>query len=54
MFGDGGDAGFNVVKFVLSVMSIGFDLIFMFQHYVLYRDKWDNSGRMSERKEVVL
>ena len=32
--------GFNIVKFVLSLMSIGFDLIFMFQHYVLYKDKW--------------
>lgn len=34
-----GDA-FNVVKFILSIMSIFFDLIFMFQHYVLYRDAW--------------
>ena len=34
-----GDA-FNVVKFMLSVMSMGFDIIFLVQHYVLYRDKW--------------
>lgn len=27
---------FNVVKFVLSVCSIFFDSIFLFQHYVLY------------------
>ena len=40
IFGDGG--GFNIVKFILSVMSIVFDLIFMFQHYVLYSDKWKN------------
>ena len=42
VFGDPNDpgAGFNIVKFFLSVMSIVFDLIFMFQHYVLYRDKW--------------
>lgn len=41
VFGDK-DSGFNIVKFILSVMSIIFDLIFMFQHYVLYRDKWAN------------
>jgi len=32
--------GFNIVKFLLSVIAMFFDLIFMFQHYVLYRDKW--------------
>ena len=30
---------FNLVKFILSIMSIFFDSIFMFQHFVLYRDK---------------
>ena len=39
MIGDS-DAGFNIVKFLLSVIAMIFDLIFMFQHYVLYRDKW--------------
>lgn len=34
-----GDEAFNVVKFMLSIMSIFFDIIFMFQHYVLYRHK---------------
>ena len=29
--------GFNIVKWMLGIMSIVFDLIFMFQHYVLYR-----------------
>jgi len=28
---------FNAVKFILSVCSIVFDSIFLFQHYVLYR-----------------
>lgn len=32
--------GFNVVKFMLSIMSMGFDIIFLIQHYVLYKDKW--------------
>jgi len=40
LFGDSSDSGFNVVKFLLSVLAMFFDLIFMFQHYVLYRDKW--------------
>lgn len=40
LFGDGSDSGFNIVKFLLSVLAMFFDLIFMFQHYVLYRDKW--------------
>ena len=40
VFGGGDGDGFNIVKFLLSIMSMIFDLIFMFQHYVLYRDKW--------------
>lgn len=28
---------FNAVKFILSITSILFDSIFLFQHYVLYR-----------------
>jgi cystinosin len=40
IFGDGGGQGFNIVKFLLSVIAMFFDLIFLFQHYVLYRDKW--------------
>ena len=39
---DKDDQGFNIVKFLLSVIAMFFDLIFMFQHYVLYRDKWQN------------
>lgn len=40
LFGGGG--AFNVVKFILSVTSIFFDSIFIFQHYVLYRHSWKN------------
>jgi cystinosin len=36
---------FNVVKFILSLMSIFFDLIFMFQHWVLYRHKVTDDKR---------
>lgn len=31
-----GKGAFNVVKFMLSVMSIFFDTIFLIQHYCLY------------------
>lgn len=44
-----GDA-FNVVKFILSCMSILFDSIFMFQHYVLYRDSWNKPIERSDSK----
>lgn len=43
--------GFNIVKFLLSVLSIIFDLIFMFQHYVLYRDKWANKKKEKDPDE---
>ena len=35
---------------MLSVLSIIFDLIFMFQHYVLYRDKWANKKGKEENE----
>lgn len=34
-FGSGGDA-FNIVKFLLGVMSCFFDTIFLIQHFILY------------------
>lgn len=30
--------GFNIVKWMLGVMSIFFDIIFILQHYVFYRN----------------
>jgi cystinosin len=33
---DGG--GFNIVKWMLGIMSIVFDIIFMIQHFILYKD----------------
>lgn len=32
-----GDGAFNVIKFVLSILSIGYNIIFLTQHYVIYR-----------------
>lgn len=37
----GNDDGFNIVKFCLGVFSIFFDVIFMVQHYILYREVED-------------
>lgn len=37
-FGNSSDA-FNIVKFLLGIISIIFDLIFMTQHWVLYPDQ---------------
>ena len=31
--------GLNIAKFLLAIVAIGFDLIFLFQHYVLYNPK---------------
>lgn len=44
----GASDGFNIVKFLLSVIAMIFDLIFMFQHYVLYRDKWVELKRIKK------
>jgi hypothetical protein len=43
--------GFNIVKWMLGVMSIGFDIIFMFQHYVLYRH--NNTENPEENKQIL-
>lgn len=32
-------SGLNIAKFLLGLLSIIFDLIFLFQHYVLYNPK---------------
>ena len=40
---------FNLVKFILSIMSIFFDSIFMIQHFILYRDKRGTKLEKSEQ-----
>jgi len=32
-------AGTNSVKFGLGILSMAFDVVFMFQHYVIYPQK---------------
>ena len=45
--------GFNIVKFLLSVIAMIFDIIFLVQHYVLYADKWKNVDKAAERLEKL-
>ena len=47
---EGQPKGLNIAKFALSFISIFFDIIFMTQHYILYRDSnTDIEERQKER-----
>ena len=48
--------GFNIVKFMLSILAMGFDIIFLFQHYVLYRHAWvaEKEKNKAELEEVLI
>ena len=48
--------GFNIVKFMLSILAMSFDIIFLFQHYVLYRSAWveDRRKKKEQLEEVLL
>ena len=48
---DGQPKGLNIAKFALSFISIFFDIIFMTQHYILYRDS--NSDLGDKKKEKI-
>jgi cystinosin len=43
--------GLNIAKFLLSMVSMGFDCIFLFQHYILYPHK-KASNEEDERKKI--
>ena len=32
------DNGLNIIKLALAIMTIAYDLLFIFQHYVLFRN----------------
>ena len=42
---------FNVVKFILSIITIVFDSMFLMQHFVLYRDA---RGKQLEKSKGAL
>lgn len=47
-------SGLNVAKFLLGLLSIIFDLIFLFQHYILYNPKHRAYEiRDTDREETV-
>ena len=41
-----GDGAFNVVKFALSIIAIGYNIIFFIQHYCIYGDKTKNKQKV--------
>lgn len=43
--------GLNVAKFLLAIVCIIFDLIFLFQHYVLYNPKTREESPSIRRKD---
>ena len=47
------DSAFNPIKFSLSVIAIFFDLVFLFQHYVLYREAWMKDRRLQKLKSAT-
>ena len=43
-----GDGAFNAIKFVLSILSIGYNIIFFIQHYIIYPPKKHIANGKSE------
>ena len=51
---EGQPKGLNIAKFALSFISIFFDIIFMTQHYVLYKNSnTDIEERQKERNTKI-
>ena len=44
--------GFNIVKFLLAIISLIFDIIFLVQHYILYADKWKYKDATEEKLKI--
>ena len=49
LFGGGSDQGFNIVKFLLSIFAMMFDIVFLIQHYVIYRSAWEQETKVLDR-----
>ena len=45
---DGQSKGLNIAKFALSFISMFFDIIFMTQHYILYRNSNSDLGKKNK------
>ena len=48
---DGQPKGLNIAKFALSFISMFFDIIFMTQHYILYKDSNSDLGGKKEKEK---
>ena len=48
---DGQPKGLNIAKFALSFISMFFDIIFMTQHYILYKDSNSDLGVKKEKEK---
>lgn len=44
----------DIVKFLLGLLSLGFDVIFIVQHYVLYNDRSESSSPPGDEKQQLL
>ena len=50
-----GDGAFNLIKFVLSILSIGYNIIFFIQHYLLYPPhKREKQQLLEESKNTTI
>ena len=51
---DGQPKGLNIAKFALSFISMFFDIIFMTQHYILYKDSNSDLGKNKPKNNIVV
>ena len=50
---EGQPKGLNIAKFALSVISVFFDVIFITQHYILYKDSNSDLGKNKPKNNIV-
>ena len=50
---DGQSKGLNIAKYAISFVSIFFDIIFMVQHYILFRNSNSDLGNKRINEETV-
>ena len=49
---EGQPKGLNIAKFALSFISMFFDIIFMTQHYILYKDSNSDLGKKNDDEQI--
>ena len=53
MTSEGQSKGLNIAKYALSFISMFFDIIFMVQHYILYRNSNSDLGPKKISEDTV-